>query len=193
MLVVFDVDGVILDSNAFWAHMASSLLTSLFIQPEDHLDEKINSFSIEEGIKYLNKQYDLSLTNLDIQNYIYDYYRSKVMPKQDILSLIYELDQHKIEMNILTSNDQLIIDTILDRFGLKQYFTHIYTNQNKHDPSTFKQFKQEEICLIDDSIYALKTAKEASWKVLGIYDPDSFENKEEIEKETNITREELFL
>lgn len=192
MLVVFDMDGVIVNSNAFWAHLATSWLLKYNKIAEIGLDEKINSYSIDEGIQYLNKHYDLNLTNKDLQDFIYDYYASKVELKQEIYQHIIELSNKKIPLVLLTSNDELIVNVVLERFNLKQYFCQIHANVSKHQLETYLAFKDQCI-LIDDSLYALQKAKEANWNVIGIYDPDSFEKEEEIHDITNIGWEDIIL
>lgn len=190
MLVLFDLDGVIVDSNEFWMHTASGLLQYHHIEYNEDIDATLYDLSLEEGLEYVNHKYHSTLTLQDIQDYIAYYFLNEVQMFEGMKAKIEALYQKGYELAILTSNDTLITKQLLERLQLDHYFKKIYGNQNKKDLGIYQQFNQDTI-VIDDSAYVLNNALQANLKALGIYDPHSIENKEEIESLSNITWEDL--
>lgn len=70
--VIFDVDGVILDSLDIWDRIPSLFLEAHGIKPYLSLNEEIASLSYDEGIQYLNDTYHLNMSIQEIQSELDD-------------------------------------------------------------------------------------------------------------------------
>ena len=54
--IIFDIDGVVLDSMSIWNDLGARYLVSLGKEPEEGLNEILFSMSMEQGAEYLKKQ-----------------------------------------------------------------------------------------------------------------------------------------
>ena len=57
--VIFDIDGVLLDSMIIWTDLGERYLKSISAVPEEGLMEKLFSMSMEQGAQYLKDTYNI--------------------------------------------------------------------------------------------------------------------------------------
>ena len=91
-------------------------------------------------------------------------------------------------MAAATSSPRTHIEKALSRNGLLGYIDKIYTTGevgvSKHSPDIYNlaadylKTKPEETLVFEDSFYALKTAKEAGFVTVGVYDEKGENNQE---------------
>ena len=76
--VIFDVDGVLLDSMGIWTDLGARYLVSIGKTPEEGLAEILFSMSMEQGAEYLREHYSIGLTAEEIgtglQDMLRDFY-----------------------------------------------------------------------------------------------------------------------
>ena len=70
--VIFDIDGVLLDSMAIWKDLGARYLESIGIRPKEGLEETLFSMSMEQGADYLKEQYNVPKDRDEIINGIED-------------------------------------------------------------------------------------------------------------------------
>ena len=56
--IIFDIDGVVLDSMSIWNDLGARYLRSLNVEPEEGLNEILFSMSMEQGADYLKEHYN---------------------------------------------------------------------------------------------------------------------------------------
>ena len=82
--VIFDVDGVLLDSLEIWTDLGARYLISIGKVPEEGLAETLFSMSMEQGAEYLKENYDIDRSAEDIvtglRNLLRDFYYYEVFP-----------------------------------------------------------------------------------------------------------------
>ena len=64
--VIFDIDGVVLDSMSIWNDLGARYLISRGIEPEEGLNEILFSMSMEQGAEYAKEHYRLNESVEDI-------------------------------------------------------------------------------------------------------------------------------
>ena len=78
MGVIFDIDGVLLDSMGIWKDLGARYLIRMGKNPEKGLSDILFSMSLEQGADYLNRNYALNKTQNDIiaeiEEMLRDYY-----------------------------------------------------------------------------------------------------------------------
>ncbi|MGM9535079.1 MAG: HAD hydrolase-like protein, partial [Intestinibacter sp.] len=57
-LLIFDMDGTLLDSMEFWQNLGRKYLESKGKSPEDDLEDIIESMTLQESASYFKKKYD---------------------------------------------------------------------------------------------------------------------------------------
>jgi len=196
---IFDIDGVLLDSMGIWDDLGARYLRSLGKIPEEGLNKILFSMSMEQGAEYLKNTYGLSLGVNEIVTGIgkmlEDYYFYEVLSKPGAGELLEFLKERNIKLSAATSSPRTHIEKALSRNGLLGYIDKIYTTGevgvSKHSPdiynlaADFLKTESEETLVFEDSLYALKTAKEAGYVTVGVYDEKGESNQEELKSEAD--------
>ena len=202
---IFDVDGVLLDSMGIWDDLGARYLRSLDKIPEEGLNKILFSMSMEQGAEYLNEHYGLNKSVKEtvegIGKMLEDYYFYEVLLKPGAKEVLEFLKSKSIKMAAATSSPRTHIEKALSRNGLLGYIDKIYTTSevgvSKHSPdiynlaADFLKTKSEETLVFEDSLYALKTAKEAGYVAVGVYDEKGENNQAELENQADLYLKKL--
>ena len=182
--VIFDIDGVILDSLEIWTDLGSRYLVSIGKAPEKGLADILFSMSMEQGAEYLKTHYDIESSAEDIaiglQNMLRDFYCCEVQAKPGADQLLSAISGAGISITAATSSPREHIERALERNGLLGYISRLYTNseigKSKHFPDIYNAAAEymgtepEETLVFEDSLYALKTAAAAGYHTVGVAD-----------------------
>ena len=184
--IIFDIDGVVLDSMSIWNDLGARYLRSLNVEPEEGLNEILFSMSMEQGADYLKEHYKLKRSTASIlngiQDMLRDFYYYEVPAKPGAKELMEFLKEKGMRITAATSSPRSHIEKALTRNKLLRYVEVIYTTGeigiSKHSPdiynkaASYMKLTPAEVLVLEDSLYALKTAKEAGYKTAGVYDKD---------------------
>ena len=198
--VIFDIDGVVLDSLRIWKDLPARYLLRLGIEAEEGLGEVLFSMSMEQGAAYLKEHYELAESTEDILESIrlllQNFYFNEVQAKPGAGTLMRFLREKEIRITAATSSPRAHIETALLRNDLLGFFDVIYTTGevgiSKHFPDIYNKAADymgigaSETLVIEDSLYALKTAKNAGYKTVGVYDPDGEPDRAGVEATCDI-------
>ena len=202
---IFDIDGVLLDSMGIWDDLGARYLRSLGRIPEEGLNKILFSMSMEQGAEYLNEHYGLNKSVKEtvdgIGRMLEDYYFYEVLLKPGAKEILEFLKSKSIKMAAATSSPRTHIEKALSRNGLLGYIDKIYTTSevgvSKHSPdiynlaADFLKTKSEETLVFEDSLYALKTAKEAGYVTVGVFDEKGESNQAELENQADLYLKKL--
>ena len=185
--VIFDVDGVLLNSMPVWENLGELYLNSLGIQAEKDLGEKLFAMSMKEGADYLISQYGLEKSPEEIieglAKEVRGFYADKVPLKEGVRQYLYEFKERKIPMVIATSGDRKNTELALKRLKVLQYFQGIFTSSEigsgKSQPDIYfaaalqLDTDPEDTWVFEDAYHALRTAKRAGFRTAAVYDQAS--------------------
>lgn len=202
---IFDIDGVLLDSMGIWDDLGARYLRSLGKIPEEGLNKILFSMSMEQGAEYLNEYYGLNKSVKEtvdgIGRMLEDYYFYEVLLKPGAKEVLEFLKSKSIKTAAATSSPRTHIEKALSRNGLLGYIDKIYTTGevgvSKHSPdiynlaADFLKTKSEETLVFEDSLYALKTAKEAGYVTVGVFDEKGESNQAELENQADLYLKKL--
>jgi len=182
--VIFDVDGVLLDSMEIWTDLGARYLRSLGREPEEGLAEILFSMSMEQGAEYLKEHYSLDLTpdmiTDGLRDMLRDFYFYEVGAKPGAAALMKRFREEGIRMTAATSSPEEHVRRALERNGLLGYLDRIFTvaelGVSKHSPDIFDAAAgsmgtaRDETLVFEDSLYALRTAAKAGFHTAGVFD-----------------------
>lgn len=202
---IFDIDGVLLDSMGIWDDLGARYLRSLGKIPEEGLNKILFSMSMEQGAEYLNEHYGLNKSVKEtvdgIGRMLEDYYFYEVLLKPGAKEVLEFLKSKNIKMAAATSSPRTHIEKALSRNGLLGYIDKIYTTGevgvSKHSPDIYNlaadylKTKPEETLVFEDSFYALKTAKEAGYVTVGVYDEKGESDQEGLKNQADLYLKKL--
>lgn len=195
--VIFDLDGVLLDSLSIWEDLGARYLRAKGIAPEENLGKKLFPMSMEQGARYMKDHYALpesaeTITE-GLKALLKHFYFEEVSAKPGAEDLLSRLYSQGMPMTAATSSPRPHVTAALDRLGLLGYFREIFTTgelgTSKHRPDIYLLAakalgtKPEETLVLEDSLYALQTAKFAGFRTVGVYDPLGELDQETLEKE----------
>ncbi|MBQ7734187.1 MAG: HAD family phosphatase [Synergistaceae bacterium] len=181
---IFDADGTLLDSMHIWGELGERFLRSINLIPENGLSETLYDMSIEQGCLYLQTHYkiDASLSQIreSILAIIENFYVHEVKLKPGVRDFIERINLPSV---IATSGDKDLLTAALIRNGIDKYFARIFTCSelytDKNEPKIFLEcseflgLKPENIIVFEDSLFALKTAKDSGFIIAGVQDDSS--------------------
>ena len=202
---IFDVDGTLLDSSAVWDDAGAKYLATLGITAEAGLGRKLFTMSLEEGAAYMKETYHLQQSRQEILTgvlqVVEDFYYHEAPLKEGAADFVRSLADRGIFMVIASTSKKEHIEAALKRLGIRHHFRKIFTCNEvgigKHDPKIFLEAAEflgstpEDIWVFEDGLYAMKTAKAAGFRVLGVYDEASSGDWEEIEKTADLAMKDL--
>ena len=187
--VIFDMDGVIIDSESIHADMKIRTLTHYGIpcNMEDcvaYVGRSAKAFfgdfaklatkpvSVQEMIDYKHKIY---LEYVIESNTIY--------PIDGIVDLLYNLYVHEIPVALASSADRKVINAVLEKFGLSNFFRYILSGAelpaSKPDPAIYKLaaeklgFKPQDCVVIEDATAGIAAAKDSGAYCIAYNNPNS--------------------
>jgi HAD superfamily hydrolase (TIGR01509 family) len=188
--VIFDMDGVIVDSEPVH-HLAYQLhFEQLNISVSDELYASFTGNSTKNIYQKLKEKFQLSESIEDLVNTKRALFNEAFDNKLDldliagVLNLIKDLKQNQVQLLLASSSARVTIERVFNRFDLHQYFSGIFSGeefpQSKPHPALFlaawhASGHDKASCLvIEDSTNGLIAAAAAGIKCLGF---DSFHSK----------------
>lgn len=186
--VIFDMDGVIIDSEP--VHNQSTILTlqefgvTLTL---DYLNQFVGSTALHM-FETIIRDYQLSVTAeeliaIDRKNIKRLFDEEGMTPLPGIIDLIKELSHHGVKMAVASSSSLKRIEEVTKAFGIHKYFDKLISGQNiehpKPAPDIFLKalsllgVNQNETLIIEDSTLGVQAAKAASIPCIGYANPNS--------------------
>ncbi|MDD3173120.1 MAG: HAD family phosphatase [Herbinix sp.] len=192
--VIFDMDGTLVDSMWMWESIDQEYLGRYRIELPDDLQKNIEGTSFSETAIYFKQRFNLpdSLEQIksDWNQMAWDKYLNEVPVKEGVIELLEHLKQRGIPAGIATSNSRELVDLIIKKYQMQEYFASIRTScevaTGKPSPDIYllvaKDLDVEPTrCLVfEDILVGVMAGKNANMKVCAVY--DKYSEKEQDEK-----------
>lgn len=192
--VIFDLDGTLIDSMGVWEDIDIKFLKKHGIIPTADLRNKVKTLTVKESASLYKNIFSLpqSIENIifEISKICENEYAYNVELKPGVLDYLEKLDKNGVKMCIATASSRINAKLALKRLNIIKFFEFIIGGEDieigKEDPMIFleccKKFgaKPSEVVVFEDSLYAVKTAKKAGFKVVGVSDKAAQKDKKEI-------------
>ncbi len=184
-MVIFDLDGTLLDSNDLWVDVDLEFLARHHCQVTKEYEEAVTKAIFPVAARYTRDYYHLSLTPEEIMNEWEElaahHYRDLVELKPGARALLEQHRRQGKDMALFTACRPRLCQLALARHQLEGYFSHVVfaekLGMEKHDPRCFAALShtlgvEPEACtLLDDSPFNCATAQKAGMHTIGVYDP----------------------
>ena len=190
---IFDMDGTLIDSMVFWKNLASEYLSSKGVKqiPEDIL-ERIRPMTMSESAALFRREFGLTGNPEAEMNAMMDeHYRNDIPLKPGVRQYLQTLHNKGIRMCVASATAEPLMEVCLTRLGVRDYFEFILScemvGSGKRSPLVYHASAQrlnavpEEIAVYEDALYAVQTAKDAGYYVIGVYDDSAAKNWQTIE------------
>ncbi|WP_105618614.1 HAD family hydrolase [Vallitalea okinawensis] len=187
--IIFDMDGVIIDSEPIHYICSNKMLEPYKIELDrEKYDTYIGAsckvmwedvrqaHNLKESVEeIISKEFDIFLSYLQEG-------KGKIQPIEGIRSLLELLRKEGVTIGLASSSSMRNIDTVLDLFDIQDYFTVKVTGydleRSKPDPEIFIKtagllnVDPKECIVIEDSKNGVTAAKRAGMKCIGYQNPN---------------------
>ncbi len=190
--VIFDMDGVIVDTEPVHRYAYYQLFDELNITVPEEMYTSFTGFSTRNTFQILKTNFDLSQDVEDLIQEKRNRFNDAFDTKEDLTlldgveNLIKDLHQNGMQLIVASSASKVTIDRVFTRFNLHQYFSHIVSGedfpQSKPHPAIFEyaaslSIAPKENCIvIEDSTNGVKAANAAGIFCVGY---QSFHSKDQ--------------
>ena len=191
---IFDMDGTLIDSMIFWKNLASEYLSSKGVKqiPADIL-ERIKPMTLSESAALFQQEFGLTGDLEAEMNAMMDeHYRKDIPLKPGVREYIQLLHRRGVRMCVASATAEHLMESCLIRLGVRDCFEFLLSCESvgagKRSPLVYHTSAKmlgatpQEIAVYEDALYALQTAKEAGYYVVGVYDDSAAKNWLTIEK-----------
>lgn len=179
---IFDVDGTLTDTMAFYETHLEDYLRTLGITPEPGLRDEIRGFTIAEAYRYIIKEYNISKTEeevlADANKLFTAFYSNQAMLKDGVREFLEYAYSKGIKMCVATATDREYIKLMLKNQNIEKYFEFILTSpevgRGKHFPDIYDICAERLGCdkrnsiVFEDAVHAVETAKKAGYTVFAV-------------------------
>ena len=187
--VIFDMDGVLIDSEPIHWQVNQDYFASIGAPISDNeysdrfvglpLDKMLEHIRNTRGIKRsIEEMFAESMAN-----HLEAFSKADLVAVPGITELIRDLKEKGINLAVGSSSSSKLIDIILNKIGLREYFTHTVSGfeveHGKPSPDIFLEVASRfhahtDRCLvIEDSALGVQAAKAANMRVVGVLNTTS--------------------
>ncbi len=153
--VFFDLDGSLVDSMWIWGSIDDDYLSEFGIERPSDLQSDIEGMSVVETALYFKERFDISESVEEIigiwNDMALEKYTNEVFVKEGGLEFLEYCITRKIRLGVCSSNSRKLLDTVLKKRGIYDYFDVIISgedvNRGKPDPECY--LKAAELVNVD--------------------------------------------
>lgn len=185
---IFDMDGVIIDSEPIHLEIGVSVMRELGLEPSEKEIHEFVGVSNKDMWTILIERHGMNQP-LD---YILELHKSlkikrfsteKLDPVEGIPELAAQIRNAGLKIALATSSPRFLAEHILNQLGLLSYFDAMVTaddiKRSKPDPEVFVKAAAalgvvpEECIVLEDSGFGIQAAKKAGMQVIAYKNPSS--------------------
>ena len=181
--VIFDMDGVIIDSEQHWKKQELNLFGELLGEWTKEDQHDITGLNVKDTYEILTTKYGLPITYKEymnkVENIALDVYRNKANLLDGLVDLLKELKQNNIPTALASSSLKEWIEIVMDRFDMRQYFDILVSAEEINAPgkpapdiyliTADKLGVKPENCIVfEDSTHGATAANKAGMFCIGL-------------------------
>ena len=194
---IFDMDGTLIDSMAFWKNLATEYLNAKGGAeiPADIL-EQIKPMTMSDSAALFRREFGLTGdVEAQMNEMMEDHYRNAIPLKPGVWEYLENLHRQGVRMCVASATAEHLMESSLTRLGVRQYFEFLLSCETggagKRSPLVYQESARRlgtgpgEIAVYEDALYAVQTAKAAGFHVVGVYDDSAADSWQAIEQESD--------
>lgn len=192
---IFDMDGTLVDSMGYWQRLGREFLARKGVTEDvEPVLERIKPLTMLESSALFIESFGLTGTPESIMaemNAIMDaHYREDVPLKPGVKEYLAALRRRGVRMCVATATPEALARLCLERLGVMEAFDFLLSCDEvaagKDRPDVFFEAARRlgtepaETAAYEDAFYAARTAKEAGFYTVGVYDDCGARHWEEL-------------
>jgi HAD superfamily hydrolase (TIGR01509 family) len=199
--VIFDMDGVIVDSEIRWKETKEKGLAHMTPQITKEETKHITGLNASDSYDYISKRHKMTLSKEDYLKQCDERAKQVYLEKCQLLPKIIEtferIKEKNIPMAVASSSPMSWVNMTMDRFELRKYFEHIVSAEIIDGPSkphpdiylfTAKKlgFDPKDCIAIEDSSHGVQAATSAGVFCYGL--KNGFNEDQDLSKADKIIK-----
>jgi HAD superfamily hydrolase (TIGR01509 family) len=192
---IFDMDGTLVDSMLYWHNLGQEYLESKGVTGDlnEVLERSKPMTMVESGALFI-KEFGLAGTPesvaAEINAVMEGHYRNDVQLKAGAKEYLEQLRQKGIKLCVASATAEDLVSLCLTRLGVRDYFEFLLSCESvgtgKNRPDVYFAAAErlgaavENTVVYEDAWYAVRTAKNAGFRVVAIFDYNSRARWDEI-------------
>jgi len=182
--VIFDLDGVLADSEPWWNEIDAKLLAEHGVNYRGEYHRNVLGVSYRLAVDFYKKTFGLSVSVEELMRrrgeIATDFFASRIDVFPSTKTVLQQLRQMNLHLAVATSSVSASARPFLDRHGLTAFFEIVVTGEEvehgKPDPEIYlcageKLGVGTDVCLvIEDALSGIAAAKAAKMRVAAIPD-----------------------
>ena len=191
---LFDLDGTLLQSMEMWQQLPLQLVRRLGGDPPEDLARTIEAMDQRQAAEYIIRTFGFSVSVERVLKLIGELaeeeYRLHLPAKPGAQTLLERLRQKKIPCGIVSATQKELSQAAMERLGLWKYFSFAL-DCGEYGPKTkphiylagAEKLGSRPGCTLvfEDALHGARTAKEAGFLTVGVWDPSGEEHRAEME------------
>jgi len=188
------MDGTIIDSMWVWYAINRDYLCKRNIEMPPDLKEKLEVMTFRESALYFKERFQIEDSVETIMaewnEMAVNSYSSEVKLKNGVYEYLTKLKESEIKIGLATSNYSKLVDLALSQNNIRHFFDAITTTEEVEREKSFPDIylltakklnvEPEKCVVFEDILPAIKGAKLAGMKVVGVQDEYSLDQWEAI-------------
>jgi len=193
--VIFDMDGVLVDTEPLWSKGDKYFLKKRGIKYNDEFKAEIMGKSQDRNARFYKKKFNLKEPVKELMKdrieIIHDLYNSKISAKPGVLNLIKQLHKNNYIIALASNSSMKMINTALKKFDLDRYFSAKISGESvkkgKPAPDVYLaaarkiKVNPSECLVIEDTCSGISAAKKAGMFCVALFDK-RYARKETLKK-----------
>ena len=185
---IFDMDGTLIDSLGFWddffAFFEERYSFRVDTKANAEILRRFRTIPVNESAVILHNEFGIAesadILGKELLDLLEHLYRTRVECKPGIADFLQGLAARGVKMCIASATNPRLIRIALDHAGIRSYFSEILScedvGKGKSFPDVFLAALErlgtpkEATWVFEDSITALKTAQDAGFHTVGVFD-----------------------
>lgn len=192
--VIFDLDGTLIDSMWVWDQIDIEYLSEKNLEVPKNLNDEIGHLSFNQVAVYFKERFKLKDSLDEIKqrwsDMAYYHYSTDIKLKEGVVEFLKFLKESNIKIGLATSNSRDLLEVVLKNNNIYDYFDAITITDEvsvgKHEPDVYLlaakklNLSPSECLVFEDIVQAIKGAKKAEMKVVGVADSRNIDDRDEI-------------
>ena len=192
--VIFDCDGVLLDSMGAWKNAELAVCATVGKTPTREDVDYVNTLTIGEAARFFHEEYGVGENADDVARMIDDsmigYYREQAQPCAGALAFVRALHERGVRMVVVSSSPLRYLEAGLSSTGFSEFLEGIFSADKMQTSkrarlifdAACERLGTDAACTwgFDDTAYALDTMATAGYKTVGIYSGNENSSMEQL-------------
>ncbi|MCF8253776.1 MAG: hexitol phosphatase HxpB [Bacteroidia bacterium] len=189
--ILFDMDGLLVDSEPFWKIAEKEVFGSLGLNLDDELLRQVMGFRLSEVVEHWYRYQawpnaNFRKTENDILDSMEKFMREGAIALPGIMESLEAVKEKGYACAVASSSSMRLIETVVDKLNIRSYFDLLYSAEyeafGKPHPGIFisaanKLGSAPVHCLVlEDSVNGVIAAKAARMTCIAVPEKEKFED-----------------